>query len=106
MTKKNQSVNGFVALLLLLAVVLACSTGGGNETEKANKLVDEGNTAIEEARKHVAEAEGLKKKMLGMKVSKLEEAHSVANDTIALTTRPRPGARKRPRNTTRPAGLS
>lgn len=82
MTRKHQPLSAFMALLMLIAVALACSSGG-NETEKANKLVDEGNNAIEEARKHVAEAEGLKKKMLAMEVSKLEEAHGVAKDAIA-----------------------
>ena len=84
MTKKNQTISAFMALLLLIAVVLACSSsGGGNETEKANKLVDEGNAAVQEARKHVAEAEQLKKKMLGMDVSHLEDARVVAKETIA-----------------------
>ena len=81
-TRKNQSLNGFMALLLLIAVALACSSGG-NETEKANKLIDEGNAANDEAKKHVAEAESLKKKMLNMEVGKLEEAHAVARETIA-----------------------
>lgn len=82
MTKKNQPLSACMALLLLIAMVLACSSGG-NETEKANKLVDEGNTAIEEARKNVTEAEALKKKMLDLDVSKLEEAHGVAKESIA-----------------------
>ena len=47
----------FMALLLLLAVVLACSSSIGNETAKANKLVDEGNAAVQEAKKFVTEAE-------------------------------------------------
>ena len=38
-----------IALLLLVAAVLACSSIG-DETEKANKLVGEGNAAVQEAR--------------------------------------------------------
>ena len=57
--KTNQSVsNALLAGLLLLGVVLACSAG--DETEKANKLVNEGNAAIEEGKKYVADGEAKK----------------------------------------------
>lgn len=42
-------LNMLLALALMLAFVLACS--GGDETEKANKLVADGNTAITEGNK-------------------------------------------------------
>ncbi|HEU5238129.1 MAG TPA: hypothetical protein VFU37_13415 [Pyrinomonadaceae bacterium] len=81
MIKRNYSFNGLIALLLLFAAVLACSTG--NETEKANKLVDEGNSAVQEAQKHITEAEQLKQKMLTTDVSHLNEARDIAKEAIA-----------------------
>jgi hypothetical protein len=71
----------FMALLLLVAAVLACSSG--NETEKANKLVDEGNAAVSEGKKLVTEAEEKKSKMLEMPVSDLEEARTLAKEAVA-----------------------
>ena len=82
MTKKNYPLGMFIALLLLIAVVLACSSGG-NETEKANKLVDEGNSAVQEAKKDLTEAEQLKQKMLKTDVSHLDDARSTAKEAIA-----------------------
>jgi hypothetical protein len=81
MNKRNQPLSAIIAMLMLIAVVLACS--GGNETEKANKLVDEGNAAVQEAKKDVTEAEGLKDKMLHTDVSQLAQARSTAKDAIA-----------------------
>lgn len=78
MIRKNLSA--FLALLLLIAAVIACSSG--NETDKANKLVDEGNAAVTEAKKHITEAEELKDKMLKTDVSELAEARSTAKDAI------------------------
>lgn len=46
--------NAIFALAVLLAFVLACS--GGNETDQANKLVEEGNAAINEGNKLATEA--------------------------------------------------
>ncbi len=80
MIRKN--LNAFLALSLLILVVLACSSGG-NETEKANKLVDEGNAAVQEAKKSISEAEDLKQKMLHTDVSQLAEARATAKDAIA-----------------------
>jgi hypothetical protein len=73
----------FMALLLLLAVVLACSGSIGNETGKANKLVEEGNAAVKEAQKFVADAEDKKDKMLHTKVAQLAEARTLAKEAIA-----------------------
>jgi len=82
MTQKKYPLGMFMGLLLLIAAVVACSSGG-NETEKANKLVDEGNSAVQEAKKDITEAERLKKKMLTTDVSHLDEARSTAREAIA-----------------------
>src|SRR5205807_1693394 len=81
MNFKNQ-LAALAAFVLLIAVVLACSSGG-NETEKANKLVDEGNAAVQDAKKDITEAESLKQKMLSTDVAQLSEARSTAKDAIA-----------------------
>jgi hypothetical protein len=73
--------SAFMALLLLVAAVLACSSG--NETEKANKLVDEGNAAVQEGKKFVTEAEEKKSKMMQTDVSELAEARTLAKEAIA-----------------------
>jgi hypothetical protein len=73
----------FIAVLLLVAVVLACSGSIGNETEKANKLVTEGNAAVQEANKFITDAEEKKDKMLHTKVSQLAEARTLAKEAIA-----------------------
>ena len=81
MNQMNRSVSSaLMAGFLLLAVILACSTG--DETEKANKLVDEGNAAIQEGKKYVADAEEKKNKMLHTDVSQLGEARTIANEAI------------------------
>ena len=81
MISKN-SATTFMALALLVAAVLACSSGG-NDVEKANKLVDEGNAAVQDAKKSITEAEDLKQKMLRTDVSQLPEARATAKDAIA-----------------------
>lgn len=81
MNFKNQ-LTAWAAFALLIAVVLACSSGG-NETEKANKLVDEGNAAVQSAKTDITEAESLKQKMLSMDVAQLAEARATAKDAIA-----------------------
>jgi hypothetical protein len=73
--------NAVMALLLLVAAVLACSSG--DETAKANKLVDEGNSAVQEAKKFVTEAEEKKQKMLQTKVAQLADARATAKEAIA-----------------------
>ena len=81
MNQMNRSVSSaLMAGFLLLAVILACSTG--DETEKANKLVDEGNAAIQEGKKYVADAEEKKNRMLHTNVSQLAEARTIANEAI------------------------
>src|SRR5215470_847737 len=77
----NQNVSGaLLAGLLLLGVALACSFG--DETDKANKLVNEGNAAIEEGKKYVADGEEKKGKMLQMPVAQLAEARTLAREAI------------------------
>jgi hypothetical protein len=70
-----------MALLLLVAAVLACSSG--DETEKANKIGDEGNAAVQEGKKYFTDAEDKKDKMLQTKVSQLAEARTLAKEAIA-----------------------
>ena len=73
-----------MALLLLVAAVLACSrTGGGDETEKANKLVGEGNAAVQEGRKYLTEAGDEMDKMMKTPVAKLKDARATAVEAIA-----------------------
>ena len=80
-TDKNRSIsNTLLAGLLLLGVVLACSSGF--ETEKANKLVAEGNAAIDEGKKFFADAEEKKNQMLRMDVAHLADARAIANEAI------------------------
>lgn len=73
--------SSFMALLLLVVAVLACSSG--NETEKANKLVDEGNAAVNEGKKFVTEAEEKKAKMMETPVAEMAEARTLAKEAIA-----------------------
>jgi len=60
-TNRNKLNLLLVALLLGLAA-LACNLG--DETDKANKLVDEGNAAVEEAKKQANEGDEKKTKMM------------------------------------------
>ena len=79
--RTNQSIsNALLAGLLLLGVGLACSFG--DETEKANKLVVEGNAAIDEGKKYVSDGEEKKSKMLQMPVAQLGDARSLAKEVI------------------------
>ncbi len=71
----------FMALLLLVTAVLACSSG--DETEKANKLGDEGNAAVAEGKKFFQDADEKKQKMLETNVSQLAEARTLAKEAIA-----------------------
>ncbi len=79
--RTNQNIYGsLLAALLFIGVVLACSSG--DETEKANKLVNEGNAAIEEGKKFVADGEEKKNKMLQTPVAQLAEARTLAKEAI------------------------
>jgi hypothetical protein len=81
-TKDTQRHSGAVmALLMLVAAVLACSSG--METEKANKIGDEGNAAVAEGKKFYGDAEEKKQAMLQTKVNQLAEARTLAKESIA-----------------------
>jgi len=79
--KTNRHMHrSIVAALLFLGVVLAC--GNTDETEQANKLVNEGNAAITEGKKHATDADEKKNKMLQTNISQLGEARTLANESI------------------------
>ena len=72
------------ALLLLIAALLACKSGSTtSDIDKANKLVDEGNAAVQEAKKFVADAEAKKAQMMQTDVRRLAEARVTAAEAIA-----------------------
>ena len=84
MTLRTNHRNLLIALFLLTAAVLACNTGKkADETDQANKLVDEGNSAFNEAKKNFSDAEALKDKMMHTNVSQLADARATAKDAIA-----------------------
>jgi len=73
-----------VAFVLLIAAIWACgNTTAPNETDKANKLVDEGNAAVEQAKKFVSDAEAKKDQMMKTDVRRLAEARVRAAEAIA-----------------------
>ena len=78
-----------VALFLLIAAVMACKSGGSttSETDKANKLVDEGNAAVQDAKKFVADAEAKKTQMMQTDVRRLAQARVTAAESIAAYDR-------------------
>ena len=76
------------ALFLLIAAVLACKSGATtSETDKANKLVDEGNAAVQDAKKFVTDAEAKKTQMMQTDVRRLAEARVTAAESIAAYDR-------------------
>ncbi|HEY6045982.1 MAG TPA: hypothetical protein VIU65_05220, partial [Pyrinomonadaceae bacterium] len=84
MKLNNPRTNSLIALFLLAMAVLACkNTGAGKDTDKANKLVNEGNAAVQEAKKHLTDAEEKKTKMMATPVARLAEARVIAASAIA-----------------------
>jgi hypothetical protein len=83
----SQHLKPLLALAILVAAVLACSSGKNSEVDKANKLVDEGNAAVQEAKKHVTEAEDKKSQMLKTNVSQLAQARVLAAESVAAYDR-------------------
>jgi tetraacyldisaccharide-1-P 4'-kinase len=84
MKMNNPRTNGLIALFLLAVAVLACKSGGaGKDTDKANKLVNEGNAAVQEAKKYLTDAEEKKTKMMTTPLSRLAEARVIAAGAIA-----------------------
>ena len=101
-TKDSQRHSSPVmALLLLIAAVLACSSG--METEKANKIGDEGNAAVEEGKKYFVDAEAKKQAMLQTNVRQLAEARTLAKEAIAAYDKAEEKCKRRLRNMTRRA---
>ncbi len=79
-----QQYRSLTALFLLLFVILACNkTTTPSETDKANKLVDEGNAAVQDAKKAVSEAEAKKDEMMKTDIRRLAEARVRAAEAIA-----------------------
>lgn len=79
---------GTLALFLLIAAGLACGSGTTtSETDKANKLVDEGNAAVQDAKKFVSDAEAKKAQMMQTDVRRLAEARVTAAESIAVYDR-------------------
>jgi len=86
MEKMNMKLNKNISsalftVLLLVAVVLACNKTA-DETDKANKLVDEGNAVVQDGKKFLTDAEEKKATMLRTNVSQLAEARTLANESI------------------------
>jgi hypothetical protein len=82
-TWKNLSTT-LIAVLMLLAVGLACSGSGSEETDKANKLVDDGNAAITDGKKSMTDAQEKITTMMGTDVKHLAEARTLASEAIRL----------------------
>jgi hypothetical protein len=80
MNTNQRTSRSILAALLFLGVVLAC--GNTDETDKANKLVNEGNAAINEGKKHASAADDKKNKMMQTNVAQLGEARTLANEAI------------------------
>src|SRR5215831_9558326 len=74
-----------VAFVLLIAVIWACGNSGTNtsDTDKANKLVDHGNAAVQDAKKAVSDAEAKKDQMMQTDIRRLAEARVRAAEAIA-----------------------
>lgn len=73
-----------VAFVLLIAAIWACgSTTAPSETDQANKLVDEGNAAVQDAKKFVSDAEAKKDQMMKTDIRRLAEARVRAAEAIA-----------------------
>ncbi len=74
-----------VAFVLLIAAIWACGSSSTNtgETDKANKLVDDGNAAVQEAKKAVSDAEAKKDQMMKTDIRRLAEARVRAAEAIA-----------------------
>src|SRR5438094_9499622 len=94
------------ALFLLIAAVLACKSGTTtSETDKANKLVDEGNAAVQDAKKFVADAEAKKTQMMQTDMRRLAEARVTPRSRSPPMTGPRKNAKPPRKSMTRRAGF-
>ena len=82
----GRNSTSILALMLIAVAVLACNLF--NETDKANKLVDEGNTAVLDAKKFATEADEKRQEMMNALPDVKSEAEptaarSLAKDVIA-----------------------
>lgn len=68
---------------MILGVGLACS-GASDETDKANKLVEDGNAAVQDGKKFLSDATEKVSTMLHTNVKQLAEARTIANEAIRL----------------------
>ena len=72
------------ALFIVLGIGLACS-GTSDETDKANKLVDDGNSAVTDGKKFMTDAQEKITTMMGTEVPQhLSDARTLANEAIRL----------------------
>jgi len=79
-------LNSHVAFVLLIAAIWACgssTTTNTSDTDKANKLVDEGNAAVTDAKKFVSDAEAKKDQMMRTDIRRIAEARVRAAEAIA-----------------------
>src|SRR5215468_3369312 len=74
-----------IAFVLLIFAIWACGSSSSNtaDTDKANKLVDEGNAAVEQFRKLVGDAEAKKDEMMRTDVRRMADARARAAEAIA-----------------------
>ena len=74
-----------VAFVLLIAVIWACGNSGANtgDLDKANKLVDEGNAAVDAVKKFFEEADSKKEQMMHTDRRHVAEARVHAAESIA-----------------------
>jgi len=73
-----------LAFVLLIAAIWACGNSGTNtsDTDKANKLVDEGNAAVDQVKKAFEDAEAKKDEMMHTDIRRLAEARVRATEAI------------------------
>ncbi|HYW73279.1 MAG TPA: hypothetical protein VE961_19820 [Pyrinomonadaceae bacterium] len=75
-----------VAFVLLIAAIWACGSSSSTntaDTDKANKLVDEGNAAVDQVKKYFADADSKKDQMMKTDIRRLAEARVRAAEAIA-----------------------
>src|SRR5262245_44068300 len=74
-----------VAFVFLIAAIWACGSSNTNtgETDKANKLVDEGNAAVDQVKKFFEEADAKKDQMMRTDRRRVAEARIHAAEAIA-----------------------
>jgi len=71
-------------LFILVLAIMACKNATTpNDTDKANKLVDEGNAAVQQAKSAVSDAEAKKDQMMKTDIRRLAEARVRAAEAIA-----------------------